>query len=467
MLTELFAAPTITESGTDPASPDLASIRGRFLSEGAKSSNRRQYVNIAPWIAKAQERIDAGAVIDIRTCHEAGDKATEIVGKITKLHPDGTYEGRIANTPTGQAVLPLIKGGYLKHVSLRANRATAEPLEGQDGWVKITDVEGLAGIDFTNNPGIGEASVAVAESARAEHVIESFEIGEREYNTDERKAAAKSGAAMPDGSFPINTLADLENAVHLYGNSHNPAEAKAHIIKRAQALGLTDHLPLAWKDPDGDGDNDLTKSGDTDHDYAGKESAGEDSMSIADAINQAVEANTTPATTEPAPVIESTDIAGAITSAVEANKSEPAVSLDEALRVVAELSEAGKRLSGANMAHLKAAHDHLAQAAKMDCAPGNDDNSQEAAPAAPVTESTDVSVLVEAAVRAALETERTRIEETIKAEREAAVQEAISQFLTAKRKTSGITESDEAGEGEKLTLGQALHRYMQGSGVTR
>src|SRR5581483_10273376 len=70
---------------------------------------------------------------------------------------------------------------------------------------------------------------------------------ERKFTADERKAAAKSGAAMPDGSFPIENKSDLENAIRAVGRASNPAVAKAHIKKRAKALGATASLPDDWK----------------------------------------------------------------------------------------------------------------------------------------------------------------------------------------------------------------------------
>ncbi len=73
-------------------------------------------------------------------------------------------------------------------------------------------------------------------------------LQEREFTGDERKAAAKSGAALPDGSFPVETPEDLQNAIQAYGRSKNPAEAKAHIIKRAHALGEEKSLPDSWHD---------------------------------------------------------------------------------------------------------------------------------------------------------------------------------------------------------------------------
>jgi len=49
--------------------------------------------------------------------------------------------------------------------------------------------------------------------------------------------------ALPDGSFPIVTKKDLENAIKSYGRSKDKEKAKKHIKKRAKELGHTDLLP--------------------------------------------------------------------------------------------------------------------------------------------------------------------------------------------------------------------------------
>ncbi|KAA0686016.1 hypothetical protein DTW90_34585 [Neorhizobium sp. P12A] len=71
-------------------------------------------------------------------------------------------------------------------------------------------------------------------------------ITKRDVSTAERKEDAKTGHALPDGSFPIDTVADLENAVKAYGRAKNKVQAKRHIIKRARALGATEKLPDGW-----------------------------------------------------------------------------------------------------------------------------------------------------------------------------------------------------------------------------
>src|SRR5437868_2902999 len=73
------------------------------------------------------------------------------------------------------------------------------------------------------------------------------DVEERDFSTKQRKAAAKSGAAMSDGSYPIENKSDLENAIRAIGRAKNPAAVKAHIRTRAKALGATDLLPDIWK----------------------------------------------------------------------------------------------------------------------------------------------------------------------------------------------------------------------------
>lgn len=69
----------------------------------------------------------------------------------------------------------------------------------------------------------------------------------REFSDDKRKELASSGAALPDGSFPIENAGDLANAMRAIGRAKDAAKAKAHIKARAKALGLTGKLTDAFK----------------------------------------------------------------------------------------------------------------------------------------------------------------------------------------------------------------------------
>lgn len=71
-------------------------------------------------------------------------------------------------------------------------------------------------------------------------------LAKADYSTGQREAAAEKGNALPDGSFPINNKADLRNAIQAFGRAKNPAQAKAHIMRRARALDAADLIPEAW-----------------------------------------------------------------------------------------------------------------------------------------------------------------------------------------------------------------------------
>ena len=68
----------------------------------------------------------------------------------------------------------------------------------------------------------------------------------RAFSPEKRRELAKEGMALPDGSFPIVTVGDLENAIMAFGRAKNKGAAKRHIMKRARALKRTDMIPGNW-----------------------------------------------------------------------------------------------------------------------------------------------------------------------------------------------------------------------------
>jgi hypothetical protein len=85
-----------------------------------------------------------------------------------------------------------------------------------------------------------------------------------------RQKAASKGQALPGGGFPITNEADLKKAIRAIGRAKNPEAAKAHIKKRAKALGLEHLIPDSWKqgnlsqDGAGDSPQDLSSHGESD-----------------------------------------------------------------------------------------------------------------------------------------------------------------------------------------------------------
>lgn len=77
------------------------------------------------------------------------------------------------------------------------------------------------------------------------------ELEKRDFTAEQRRDAASSGAALPDGSFPIENAEDLHNAMRAIGRAKDKAKAKAHIKARAKALGLSNELSDAFKSEHG------------------------------------------------------------------------------------------------------------------------------------------------------------------------------------------------------------------------
>ena len=84
-----------------------------------------------------------------------------------------------------------------------------------------------------------------AEWAQKMQLIQMKDIA-RQFNTARRMKLAKEGMALPDGSFPIVNVSDLKNAIKAIGLAKDPAMAKAHIKKRAAALGASKLIPANW-----------------------------------------------------------------------------------------------------------------------------------------------------------------------------------------------------------------------------
>jgi len=84
-----------------------------------------------------------------------------------------------------------------------------------------------------------DGSVGIAAAEGHTHVL----VQKRAFSAARRKELADSGAALPDGSFPIVTVEDLKNAIQAIGRASDRGQAIAHIRRRALALGASELLP--------------------------------------------------------------------------------------------------------------------------------------------------------------------------------------------------------------------------------
>lgn len=185
----------------------------------------------------------------------------------------------------------------------------------------------ISGVD---NPAQVHAKMTIAKRAD--------EYWKRDFTQDQRDHLASTGAALPDGSFPIANRSDLENAIHAVGRASDPGKAKAHIISRAKSLGATDLLPKDWVGKNvGSSDNgDQDMSTDTD------KKVGELSNQIADLTKKldAAEKSAAEAATTKAALAELTKQLETLKAAADPTKlaaeAEAKKKFDEAVKAEVE-----------------------------------------------------------------------------------------------------------------------------------
>lgn len=79
------------------------------------------------------------------------------------------------------------------------------------------------------------------------NMFDPADFVKRKFNAETRRRMAESGNAMPDGSYPIANKKDLMNAIRSWGRGGSDPKVKAHIKRRARALGAEDMIPENWK----------------------------------------------------------------------------------------------------------------------------------------------------------------------------------------------------------------------------
>lgn len=85
---------------------------------------------------------------------------------------------------------------------------------------------------------------AGAIAAAAEALADIEEMYDRAFTAEERRRLHSEGKTMPDGSYPVETLADLDNAIAAYGRCPEDKRAalKSYLHRRAAALSAGDDV---------------------------------------------------------------------------------------------------------------------------------------------------------------------------------------------------------------------------------
>ena len=123
-------------------------------------------------------------------------------------------------------------------------RYTAEPHE-----ISLVDLPCVpdATFDVVKN-GIAQKRAFAARPFSAA-LNTSLDSQKHEASAAEREEDAEAGVAMPDGSYPIRSAKDVENAIRDYDRSGQNVDVKAHIIARAKAIEAETALPEDWREP--------------------------------------------------------------------------------------------------------------------------------------------------------------------------------------------------------------------------
>lgn len=119
-------------------------------------------------------------------------------------------------------------------------------MDKMDGQVK-TDPETLAEISEEKSAEMTETEEEPKIKKSLFNNLDPYDLVKRNFSTNQRKKMAEEGKAMPDGSYPIGNKTDLMNAIRSWGRGGANPEVKAHIKRRAKALGLSDLIPANWK----------------------------------------------------------------------------------------------------------------------------------------------------------------------------------------------------------------------------
>lgn len=162
----------------------------------------------------------------------------------------------------------------LKSIEGEAMGSVPSIFEGYDAYaVEIDSVDGksydvyvglegeVLGYDQYGDEPSEEEIKALEEQIATAEPLDLEE--KRDFSAEERESAAEEGYALPDGSFPIKTEEDLKNAISAFGRAKDKAAAKAHIIKRAKALGKESLIPDSWKATKADGVEDVEDKDDS------------------------------------------------------------------------------------------------------------------------------------------------------------------------------------------------------------
>ena len=147
-------------------------------------------------------------------------------------------------------VIDLHEAAEIAVKSIQGDVVAVEPdiFEGFDAYaVEIEGLDGKSYDVFVSLDGevLGYDKYEPEEAEAIES--EAAEIAlKRAFSDEVRTQMAEEGKAMSDGSYPIESVMDLKNAISAFGRAKDKEAAKKHIMKRAKSLGQETLIPDNW-----------------------------------------------------------------------------------------------------------------------------------------------------------------------------------------------------------------------------
>ena len=157
--------------------------------------------------------------------------------------------GEVAGVP-GEKIISFDDAANIAVKSIEGDvvAVDADMFEGYDAYA--VEIEGIDGKSYDVFVGVDGEILGYDEYEPEEAADIDAEVADlalkRMYSEERRTELAEGGMALPDGSYPIVDEADLRNAIQAYGRAKDKEAAKAHIKKRAKALGKEDLIPEEW-----------------------------------------------------------------------------------------------------------------------------------------------------------------------------------------------------------------------------
>lgn len=233
-------------------------VHGVLVVEGVETGDRRKFAEGAlSWR-------DLPLPLLWQKASGDGHAGATVVGRIERITrgDDGAlaWSGFMNGTLEADEVTGLVADRSLRGVSVDVDNATME-LQSRSGAALSEDVDIDPNdiVETLTKARISAATIcAIPAFAEAYIALGSGEF--RDVSQKERDDLESEGKALDDGSFPIANVEDLKNAIQSVGRAKDPEKARAHIKKRAKALGETDLIPDEWSAQTFSGDAVAAKS---------------------------------------------------------------------------------------------------------------------------------------------------------------------------------------------------------------